>query len=1456
MANRYYFISSAGVAQAWDFNGDRQSADDKNLKTILGISGTASFVGAAASDNRIGILVSYVVSGQRTFFLHVLDYDFNRVSSEDITIGTNISLSALGRTNNRWVVCYSNGQVDFYTFGGALQSSERQNVGNNNALGCFADGTYIYFVEFSGSGAVRRRTYNSATLSTFVNLGTGQWRATAATSTRFAFVNTSGTSRAVLYDHSGTAQTSENFDINIVASAGFALEETDATLTISTTDTDIRAGESVNINIQSDIDISDFIAGDVTVTGGTRGTLTRTDAQNYVLAVTAGSAGTMTIAMAEDVVSPGNAAVSKDFTVKLAIPSVPGSLAATAVDHDSIRITFDASTGTVSRYEYRYATSQSGLSSATWNSAGTSRSVTIDGLSANTLYYFQVRAVNADGNSAASSAVSARTTVLIVAPGTPGTLTATAVDHDSVRLNFGASSGTVTQYQYRYATTSGGLSSASWNNGGTGTTIDVDGLSASTQYYFQVRAGNQGRYSAASNTANATTQVAPQVIGTYYFIQDSGNAIAYDFDKDNNTTRNSSKDRNLNTLTGSTRILGAVATSNRIAILDSGTTKAIRILNRDFTRVSAEDVTLSNQIYTAICATDDRWVVSRATPSWRLEFWDFSGTEQVSERQTPPTRGNNGLFSYDDYIYIISNIDDDVSRRTFDDTTISTFISSLGTGSWNGGAATSSRFVFVNDSGDTAVFANHAGTIQSSEQITLPSGTYVAVLAVEDVQLTAPSVPASLSAAAVDHDTIRLSFSASTGTVTQYQYRVATTSGGLSSATWVNGGTGTTIDVDSLNASTRYYFQVRALNQTVASAASNTADATTKAPPIIAPGTPASLSATAVDHDTIRLVIGASTGTVTQRQYRYATSTAGLASATWQNASATTVDVDGLSANTTYYFQARAGNQGVYSGASTTASAKTDSAPIVAPSTPPRFTITVIDHDSVRLNFGASTGTVTQYQYRYATSEAGLASAAWNNGGTGTTITVDNLSANTLYYFQVRAGNQGAYSAATAAASATTRVEDTGPVTIGAISSPISILLDADWELNVRITGNPDSVEVIGDLYYFDYDFQNPTLRLFGKPESIFSISFLIEATKDGKITRSPSVIINVVLPAPIIVDVEPPPIVQGAPYEFFIPVVNNFGIESFKGLWTGLGFTVHEQEGAPGVLLKGIPSRTNRTVSRSEMTLRVVNETNHDEAKYAPAIASSDDFVFAFVRDTRNVFRITHYNGVIYYVPATTITAFTPNERHIGSDADYLYFLSRGDTASTIRRIPRAGDTLGETFSELPVAIGFSGFAVSTAFGGIAADGSNIFLGGDNGYIFVLGKDGSSQRRFRLSGVSSLQAIAVDGNSIVALHGTSRLYLDWFPKATANNANASRTKRVQTDSGVNTTDYVGDIAVKGDNIFLALYFTDNPTPQSFPSLISISKNLANGSSFLRSSGNFVQYNPRFTDNSHIGIAD
>ena len=209
--------------------------------------------------------------------------------------------------------------------------------------------------------------------------------------------------------------------------------------------------------------------------------------------------------------------------------------------------------------------------------------------------------------------------------------------------------------------------------------------------------------------------------------------------------------------------------------------------------------------------------------------------------------------------------------------------------------------------------------------------------------MVAPSVPGSLSAAAIDHDTIRLTFSASTGTVTQYQYKVATSSAGLAGASWNNGGTATTINVDGLTPSTQYYFQVRALNQTVGSAASNTANAMTQAAPLVAPSTPGSFAVAVLDHDTIQLTFTASTGTVTQYQYKVATSSAGLASAVWTDGgTGTTITVDGLSPSTQYYFQVRACNQTVYSAATSALTGTTQALPPpTAPDAPSNFAGTV-----------------------------------------------------------------------------------------------------------------------------------------------------------------------------------------------------------------------------------------------------------------------------------------------------------------------------------------------------------------------------------------------------------------------------------------------------------------------------------------------------------------------------------
>ena len=110
----------------------------------------------------------------------------------------------------------------------------------------------------------------------------------------------------------------QNYPTALLNSTNFTIDENfgvSATFTISTDDTDIRANETTDIQITSTIDVTNFVLGDITVTGATRNSLTQNAADDYTLNITAeDGAGTITVSIAENVVDETNAAASQDFT--------------------------------------------------------------------------------------------------------------------------------------------------------------------------------------------------------------------------------------------------------------------------------------------------------------------------------------------------------------------------------------------------------------------------------------------------------------------------------------------------------------------------------------------------------------------------------------------------------------------------------------------------------------------------------------------------------------------------------------------------------------------------------------------------------------------------------------------------------------------------------------------------------------------------------------------------------------------------------------------------------------------------------------------------------------------------------------------------------------------------------------------------------------------------------------
>jgi hypothetical protein len=184
-----------------------------------------------------------------------------------------------------------------------------------------------------------------------------------------------------------------------------------------------------------------------------------------------------------------------------------------------------ASSG-ASSYEYCYDTTNDNECSP-WTGAGTSTSVTVSGLSAGTLYYWQVRATNAAGTVYANGSGAALWTFATasapMAFAKIGPASGTTGQPTNPTLSWGASSN-ATSYEYCYDSTDDNACAA-WNSAGTNTSVAVSGLSLGTAYYWHVRAKNADVTTYADGSSTAFWRFTTQATGAFERLGPSDGAI-------------------------------------------------------------------------------------------------------------------------------------------------------------------------------------------------------------------------------------------------------------------------------------------------------------------------------------------------------------------------------------------------------------------------------------------------------------------------------------------------------------------------------------------------------------------------------------------------------------------------------------------------------------------------------------------------------------------------------------------------------------------------------------------------------------------------------------------------------------------------------------------------------------------------------------------------------------------
>jgi hypothetical protein len=199
----------------------------------------------------------------------------------------------------------------------------------------------------------------------------------------------------------------------------------------------------------------------------------------------------------------GNVVVSGNWAAPPP-PTAPTNLAATVAGTGQINLSWTNTSTTQTGLKIERSVDNVTFTQITVAGA-TAVSYSSIGLSASTTYFYRVRAMNLAGDSPYSSTASATTQALLPLPPAPTNLAASAAGSGQINLSWTDTSTIQGGVKVERSTDNVTFTQITVT-GAAGVSYSDIGLSASTTYFYRVRATNVSGDSTYSNTASATTQ--------------------------------------------------------------------------------------------------------------------------------------------------------------------------------------------------------------------------------------------------------------------------------------------------------------------------------------------------------------------------------------------------------------------------------------------------------------------------------------------------------------------------------------------------------------------------------------------------------------------------------------------------------------------------------------------------------------------------------------------------------------------------------------------------------------------------------------------------------------------------------------------------------------------------------------------------------------------------------------